>query len=35
MSIYDKVIKILGNETAEEKLYKVLNTDETSVKAWL
>ena len=28
MSIYDKINKLLGIESPEEKLYKVLNTDE-------
>lgn len=28
MSIYDKISKMLGSESDEEKLYKVLNTDE-------
>ena len=28
MSIYDKTSKLLGRESDEEKLYKVLNTDE-------
>ena len=28
MSIYDKINKMLGIESPEEKLYKVLNTDE-------
>lgn len=28
MSIYDKISKMLGSESDEEKLYKVLNADE-------
>ena len=28
MSIYDKISQMMGHESDEEKLYKVLNTDE-------
>lgn len=28
MSIYDKISKMMGHESDEEKLYKILNTDE-------
>ena len=34
MSIYKKISKMLGNESPEEKLYKVLNTDEYKVRPY-
>ena len=34
MGIYDKIIKMLGIESPEEKLYKVLNTDDYKVRPY-
>ena len=34
MSIYDKINKMLGIESPEEKLYKVLNTDEYKIRPY-